>query len=93
MPFVKATLLEGHQYGVEKLWSRAFQRRIDDHLEVLRFKPIRDRRFQTCPYGQEYRLGAKEQVRKVADLISLHAKRCGVRRCVLVAKALIPVGA
>ena len=57
MPFAKATLLEGHQYGVEKLWSRAFQRRIDDHLEVLRFKPIRDRRFQTCPYGQEYRLG------------------------------------
>ena len=38
MPFAKATLLEGHQYGVEKLCSRAFQRGIDDLLEVLRSK-------------------------------------------------------
>ena len=38
MPFVNAALLEGHRYGVGKLRSVAFQRRIDDLLEVLRSK-------------------------------------------------------
>ena len=36
LPFLNATLLEGHQCGVGKLRSVAFQRRIDDLLEVSR---------------------------------------------------------
>ena len=60
MPFAKAALLEGRQYGVGKLWSRAFQRRIDDFPEVLRSKMKQVLRSRSLPYGKENRLRVKE---------------------------------
>ena len=59
MPFAKATLSEGHQYGVGKLWCAAFQRRIDDLLKVLRSQMVQVGGFHSLPYGKENRLRVK----------------------------------
>ena len=48
MPFVNAALLEGHRYSVGKLLTLAFQRRIDDLLEVPRSQMA-----SICAQGQE----------------------------------------
>ena len=53
LPFLNATLLEGHQYGVGKLWCAAFQRRIDNLLEVLRSKTAQENQTFRLPYGNQ----------------------------------------